>query len=179
MLTPLLFSGHMIDRPNRSKVRFPPHLIDFVTAEIVKNLREKEPDNSYFGLAGAGCGGDIIFHESCLSLGIQSQIYLPKNPVDFKSESVSYAGEQWSQRFDTLLERISFKVLNIDENTSTEKNLWEHTNSWMIDDAMKMGRTEFVLLALWNDEQGDGKGGTADMVSLCNSLKQKVRIISI
>lgn len=169
----------MIDRPGRLKPRFPEDLTSYVGEKILNELIRLEPANSYLGLAGGSCGGDIIFHECCFKLGIRSEMYLPKDIIEFKSESVDYAGSEWSQRFDQLIDKIPFKILNIQESTEKEKNLWELTNFWMIEEAKKIGKNEFTLLALWNNQRGDGKGGTEDMICISNDLGQSVIVIAI
>ena len=174
----ILFSGHMIDRPGRLKPSFTEQGTSTVTREILKQLTEIDRSKSTLGLAGGACGGDIIFHELCMSLGIATEIYLPKSINEFKHESVAYAGNSWIERFDRLLDNLPFKILDSSQS-STEINVWQQANTWMINDAMKMGNNQFTLMALWDHEKGDGKGGTADIIDICSTLKQKIKIIDL
>ena len=104
----ILFSGHMIDRPGRLKPRFTEQRISIVTREISKQLTEIDRSKLTLGLAGGACGGDIIFHELCLSLGIATEIYLPKSINEFKHESVAYAGNSWIERFAAEYPHFAF-----------------------------------------------------------------------
>ena len=168
----------MIDRPGRSKPRFTEDLTSTVTNGILKQLKEIEHSKLTRGLAGGACGGDIIFHELCLSRGIATEIYLSKSIKEFKDESVSYAGNNWIERFDRLLDQLPYKILD-SSHSSSANNLWEQTNTWMINEAMKMGNNRFTLMALWDHGKGDGKGGTADIIEVCSTLKQKISIIDL
>src|SRR5690606_18464227 len=89
----LLFTGHMIDKKDREKPRFPTGKEKTVTQAIrekilavQKNLGENK---KLIGITGGACGGDIIFHEQCQELGIESRMFLAVPAPLFKIKSVA------------------------------------------------------------------------------------------
>jgi hypothetical protein len=59
----VLFSGHMIDAPDRKAPRFPPDKASVAAAAIADTLAK-------IGAAAgdlAICGGDLLFAEACLT----------------------------------------------------------------------------------------------------------------
>ena len=176
----ILFTGHMIDAKDRKEPRFPPYKEKQVEQEIYKHLlkqKQKTHDNLE-GIASGACGGDIIFHEICAALHIPTQICLGLPAEEFKKESVSFAGEHWDRRFNTLIEKLPAHILSkADEKKS--RNIYEMTNEWMLDKALGAGGKNMTLLALWNGDIGDGKGGTQHMVAMAKEQGAEVAIIDI
>jgi hypothetical protein len=72
----LLFTGHMIDAPDRKTPRFPPTRAAEAEARrmICQSIAEEQKlePGLLVGIAGGGCGGDILFHEVCQELGIET-----------------------------------------------------------------------------------------------------------
>ena len=94
----VLFTGHMVDRPDRpaDKARFPRtrEAEAKARAAIEEALRGElaEAGGVSLGIAGGACGGDILFHEVCKTLGIPTQLYLALPPDQFQVESVQHGG---------------------------------------------------------------------------------------
>ncbi|MDI9870724.1 hypothetical protein [Flectobacillus roseus] len=133
--------------------------------------------SSYVGIAGAAAGGDIIFHEILIKLGVSSQLYLAYPKEEYKEKSVSYAGNNWIKRYDNLTQFLPVYILDRVDNEFD--NIWEQTNLWMFEEAIKSGKSNFTLLALWDGKTGDGKGGTSHMISIAKEIGAKVKIIDI
>src|SRR5262249_51870333 len=76
----LLFSGHMVDDETRAGMpRFPntPTAIARARELIRKEVKaEAKLAPKLLGIAGAACGGDILFHQICEELGIYSRVLL-------------------------------------------------------------------------------------------------------
>src|SRR5712691_5514639 len=73
----LLFSGHMIDAPDRQIARFPAEK-EAVAAEAIANtIAELEAGPSDLAICGGACGGDLIFAEACLARKMRLEIYIP------------------------------------------------------------------------------------------------------
>jgi hypothetical protein len=175
----ILFTGHMIDAKDRKEPRFHPQKEKAVRQEIRKQLlREKDEDN-LVGIAGGACGGDILFHELCAELDIPSQMYLALPVDEYKQASVSFAGKNWDKRFEKLKETLPIHLLPEEKSNSNKQNIWERTNLWMLDTALKSGGENMTLLALWDGKGGDGKGGTEHMVQIAKEQKAKICIIDI
>ncbi len=128
-------------------------------------------------MAGGACGGDIIFHELCIELNIETTLFLALSPVQFKAASVSRAGREWEYRFDILMARLSVEVMP--ENAADSGSVWERSNNWMLNKALKNGGENMTLLALWDGAAGDGVGGTEHLVISAQKENAGVRIINI
>jgi len=94
------FTGHMIDKLEREKPRFPSSLEKAVHKAIEKKLDELDVK---IGFSSAACGADIIFIESMLDRGAEVNIILPFNLDDFIKTSVEFAGPEWVTRFNKVI----------------------------------------------------------------------------
>jgi hypothetical protein len=54
--------------------------------------------------------------------------------------------------------------------------VFQRANIWMMQNALLQPRADVTLVALWEEKEGDGPGGTADMVKLAQSHGAKVCI---
>jgi len=97
------FVGHMIDHPNRSEPRFPASIEQKIKEAIVHSIRSL---NAHIGYCSLACGGDILFAEAMAEQGGEVTIFLPFDKLDFIKTSVAFAGENWIDRFNALLERF-------------------------------------------------------------------------
>jgi hypothetical protein len=74
----VLFSGRMIGKPG-AKTRLPASMVPAAERAIraeLQSLLTQYGREGLHGVAAAACGGDILFHEACLDLGIPGDIYL-------------------------------------------------------------------------------------------------------
>lgn len=173
----ILFSGHMIDAPDRTSPRFPPDKEAIVRSIMKAHLMEEKIrwNGVLKGIASGACGGDILFHELCIELGIHSEIYLPLPAAEFKKGSVSFAGRNWDQRFEHLVHQLPVHLLPA---ANSALNIYERVNIWMLDIALKNGAENMMLMTVWNKQQGDGNGGTAHMVDVTEKKGGIVKIIT-
>ena len=100
----LLFTGHMIDTPDRPEPRFPASLERAAGARIaqavIPYVDRAASGERALGFASAARGGDILFHEQCRTHGIDTVIVLPFAPEVFVGTSVQGAvGGDWERRF--------------------------------------------------------------------------------
>jgi tetratricopeptide (TPR) repeat protein len=106
----LVFSGHMIDAPDRQTPRFPADK-ESIAREQIKQAVLKEmniDDGVAAGYAGGASGGDILFVEVCADLGIPTRLYLAIPPQAYVINSVMKAGSDWcvaSGTFTTSTQR--------------------------------------------------------------------------
>jgi hypothetical protein len=56
-------------------------------------------------------------------------------------------------------------------------NVWGRTNVWLLEEALASGAAVVHLLALWNGQPGDGRGGTADLIELAKQQGVTTRIL--
>lgn len=176
----ILFTGHMLDQPDRPTERFPAAKLNQVTSKIKDRLSliRQNAGDALLGIAGAACGGDILFHELCMELGIPSRIYLALPPEEYKKTSVSFAGKNWEERFDRLLQKVPYKVM-VQPGENEPDLVWELANNWMLLSALKNGGDHMTLLALWDGKGGDGPGGTEHMTQIAREKKAEVAVIDI
>lgn len=177
----ILFTGHMIDARDRQTPRFPAYKEEKARREIKLCLFHQKLiiELPLQGIASGACGGDILFHEICLQLGIPSEIYLPVSPEKFKQDSVSFAGKNWDERFDKLLKQLPYYVLPENKVDAAGMNMYERTNEWMLEKALANGGKNLSLIALWDGGGGDGKGGTKGMIKMVQQKGAAVGIIDI
>jgi hypothetical protein len=173
---PVLFSGHMMDSPDRPIPRFPPEKETAVIYAIRGVLAGLLPGS--IGLAGGACGGDIIFHEQCALLNIPTELYLTYPPEKFIEGSVRFAGEEWVHRFRKLVNNTPTRILP-DTYHAEEASAYIRTNAWLVDTALKLS-PQISLIALWNGKSEAGKeGGTDNMISLVKQHQGSITHVDI
>lgn len=173
----ILFTGHMVDAPGRAKEksRFPPtpQAEARARAMIENAVRMELPghENSTLGIAGGACGSDILFHEVCDQLGVESNLYLALPEEKFQVTSVQRGGAQWVERYRNLTARSVPQVLQQNEalprwlSDKPGYDLWQRNNLWMMFTALATGARHLTLIALYNPErEPDGPGGTGHLV---------------
>lgn len=200
----LVFAGHMIDAPDREKPRFPADK-EAVAREEIKQRIMKEM-NTGAGVAaayaGGANGGDILFQEVCAELGIETRFYLAVQPPIYVTKSVNKAGPGWVKRFWDLhaahVARNQVRILS--QTTELAKDdveylpawlqskenysIWQRNNLWMLFNALaegcdeKTGDPNLTLIALWDGAEGDGPGGTGDLVDKVEKLGARCEIIN-
>ncbi|HEY3626561.1 MAG TPA: hypothetical protein VGL00_09760 [Terracidiphilus sp.] len=167
----LLFTGHMIDRADRTRVRFPAWAESRARNAIQTAIAEVDwtRPGATVGLAGGASGGDLLFHECCRDMGIATRLLLALPPHEFESTSVAPAGPEWVKRFHILLERTGNALHIMQQNDGklegASDNIWQRSNLWMIGEASRLA-PERALLALWDGEAGDGPGGTGHFLEV-------------
>jgi hypothetical protein len=98
----ILFSGHMIDAPDRTSPRFPPALEPAVDTAIQHAIDRLQPDRGDVAVCSGACGGDILFAEAMLDRGVPLRIYLPFDEPTF---SVRMCG-CWRKRDGSAAQRL-------------------------------------------------------------------------
>lgn len=177
-----VFVGHMVD-PAHGTIsgtgRFPAELEDIVRREIRDKLRQL---GVKVGYASAACGSDILFHEVLQQdLEGESHVILPCHPDLFVERSVRPGGSTWPERFQRVLkggnvvclgdQLVDYKALSF-----TYGNMVLHGLA-----AMKARQLDAALkfVAVWDNQPGQGPGGTADNVKRWRAGGQKVEVIDI
>lgn len=163
-----LFSGHMIDHPDRSDPRFPPEMEQEAFQRIEKVLDKLHPVSGDITIAaGAACGGDILFIEACLKRDMRIEIYLPFDEAQFIEASVSFAGEEWVERFHAIRHHPNVTIHLQPERLGPVPegdDPYSRNNRWALYSTLCYGIERVRLVVLWNGKGGDGPGGTAHMV---------------
>jgi hypothetical protein len=164
----LIFTGHMVDLPDRRTPRFPPELEARAGRAIRQRLRRailRTSGGALAGIASGARGGDILFLEGCRKAGIETRMILPFAVEHFLETSVRGTPGKWEQRFHALWDGIPEEhreVLTVPDG----KNPYEVCNLRMIELAHELsGRVR--LMALWDGNDRELKpGGTASFALL-------------
>ena len=178
----VVFTGHMIDAPERKVPRFPARAEAAATAAIRRAVEEllggAAAERSALGIAGGASGGDLIFHEVCAALTVPTLLRLALPVEQFVKASVAPAGEEWVKRFYALLDRLGKDEIAVLDDTIVlpekltsrlDLNIWQKTNLWMVKEAIGIAPRR-TLLALWDGAAGDGPGGTESLVAAAPGL---------
>ncbi|HMB61753.1 MAG TPA: tetratricopeptide repeat-containing protein [Eudoraea sp.] len=195
----ILFTGHMMDAPDREKARFPAGKEKEVKAKIKEKVEDvlailkkehgtaEEMPSGVIGIAGGACGGDILFHEVCTDLGIKTEVYLALPREKFIARSVRFAGNQWVDRFNALDKNpnTSMRILTESEELPAwlqsgdfNYSFWERNNLWILNAALALGGGNMTFIALWDGKKGDGPGGTQNMIKEVEERGAKSMIIT-
>ena len=84
----MLFSGHMIDAPDRPVPRFPAAREPLAKRAIDDVLRVFEAGPADLAVTSGACGGDLLFCEAALARGVPLELFLPFEPPVFAVKSV-------------------------------------------------------------------------------------------
>jgi hypothetical protein len=175
-LSLVMFAGHQIDEPGRDTPRFPSDREERARALIRDQLqRVMHAGTTTVVLASAAPGADIICHELCHELGVDSTLCLPMPGGDYARE-VFGAHDDWRSRY-LALSAPPRSVLQLSDQPLLPRWLdgsgldpWERGNRWVLEMARTSGATKVTLLALWDRKPaGGGPGGTAHMVQLARN----------
>ena len=178
----LLFTGHRIDDPDRTQPRFPAKAEPLAREAIARAITEELSIGTVrFGLAGAASGGDILFHEQCRAAGLPTKIRLAVPEKDYVRTSVSDAGPGWVERFRRLID-ASDDARHLHDREELPRwlrgrryyDVWQRSNRWLLHQALATPEAKVTLIALWDGRQGDGPGGTADLVARASAQGAKV-----
>jgi hypothetical protein len=157
----VLFSGHMIDAPDRKAPRFPPAKESVAAAAIADTLTKIGVAAGDLAICGGACGGDILFAEACLAHGMALEFYIPFEESTFLTNSVDFAGADWHDRYMRAKSRATLHVMPDELGPlRAGDNPYERNNRWMLDQAVRFGGDSLAFITLWNGQGGDGPGGT-------------------
>jgi hypothetical protein len=174
----VVFSGHMVDRPNRTKgKRFPSTMADQVKQQIRERLDRVD---ARFGFSAAAAGGDILFLEAMQERGAQTVVVLPYDREEFIKSSVDLDPDaDWVARFDRVLQGAKTAII-VSSATAPSSAVLEYGDLLTLGLAVMESRsldTNLVGLAVW-----DGKPsfeGTAGAVRLWREAGHPVEVISL
>lgn len=176
----VLFSGHMIDPPDRAQRRFPESSADAAGQRIAEELDRLGAGLGDLGVAQAACGGDLLFIRACLVRGMRLEIYLPQREPDFLRDSVSYGAAHWQDEYDTVKSHADamFRIMPDDLGPTPEGiNLYDRCNRWMLYSGLSNGLAKVSFVTLWDGKPGDGPGGSEHMVGLVRKLTGRQPVI--
>ncbi len=176
----VLFSGHMIDAPERPTPRFPAEKESIAASAIAAALDDLRLGPRDLAVSGAACGGDTLFAEACLARGLPLQVHLQFEEPQFVAASVAFAGTRWVDRYRRIVAhpRTTVRVMPRELGPGPpDGNPYERNNRWMLYCALTGGTGPVQFVALWNGQGGDGPGGTKHMVETVQAYSGQVTIL--
>ena len=164
----MLFSGHMMDAPNRASPRFPPAKETAAAQAIEAELDRLGADAGDLSFCQAAAGGDLLFLEACQKRGMRCRVLLPFDEAQFIDKSVasSAGGDKWRDRFYAMKQKLADPIrIMPDELGPAPMNTdpFERCNLWLLYSALACGIDKLRFVTLWDGRGGDGPGGTAHM----------------
>jgi len=164
-----LFSGHMMDAPDRKTPRFPPQMENAAAARIAQALDEFGAAASDLALCEAAAGGDLLFLEACRQRKVRCEVLLPFDEQTFIERSILPAsnGTRWRERFSAAKAALAEPPHIMDEElgpTLQGVDPFERCNVWLLESALAWGDEKLRFICLWNGAGGDGPGGTKHMI---------------
>ena len=175
-----LFSGHMIDKPDRREPRFPAEKEASAANRIAEALEALGAGPDDLALTQGACGGDILFTEACVKRGVKVHWMQPFPEPEFIQDSVVCHYEPWRARYFAVKERGEIPIrtapdaLGEPPRGSRPGYPYERCNLWLLYTALAYGIDKVRFLCLWNGAGGDGPGGVAHMFNEVNRRTGKV-----
>lgn len=171
----VLFSGHMIDAPDRKTPRFPPKRVPIAASTIAATLAEIGVAPGDLAICGGACGGDLLFAKACLAERMRLEIYIPLGEPEFLANSVDFADSDWHDRYFAAKAKATLHVAPDELGPLGEgDNAYERNNQWMLRSATRFGGERMVFISLWNGEGGDGPGGAKHLMDEARKRTSRV-----
>jgi hypothetical protein len=165
----ILFTGHMVDAPDRPVARFPATKVAAARERIVAALVALDAGPADLGLTQGAAGGDLLFAEACLERAVRLRLLLPLAEAEFVAQSLLPVtdGAAWHARYRAVVARLAEPpreapcVLGA---LAAGENAFVRGNQWLLDSALAFGAARRSCICLWDGGGGDGPGGTRHLV---------------
>jgi hypothetical protein len=160
----LLFSGHMVDAPDRPTPRFPAEQVPLAAGRIAALLEQLGGGPQDLGLTQGACGGDLLFSEACRQAGVKLFWLQPFAEADFIAASVLRGSADWHRRYLAVRAALAAPPRAAPEALGpNDGDPYERCNRWLLYTALAWGADKLTLICLWDGGSVDGPGGTAHM----------------
>src|SRR4051812_37105115 len=174
-------SGHMTDKADRKRERFPEAIQTAVAAAIARVLDRWRVGSCSLCVSGAARGADIIVAEQCLARGAVVRLLVALPESDFLERSVRSPGTDWAARYEALRERVDtrFQAEELGPPAPGE-NAFARNNAWVLSEAEAAagGRAPVRALVVWDGADAGRVGGTADFARQAEAVGAEVAVIS-
>ena len=176
----VLFSGHMIDAPDRPEPRFPADKEKIAAAAIAAALEKLNAGADDVALCGGACGGDLLFAEAALERRLKLELRLAFDEPTFLQKSVSFAPGNWTERYFKVKSHPNCTVLVMPEvlgGLPPGVDPFARLNLWQLYTSLAWGPEKVRFVCLWNRKGGDGPGGTQHMFETVQQYSGRVYVI--
>jgi hypothetical protein len=146
------FTGHR-NLPDESKSR----------ACILKFLQDfkAKSDKTIYGVCSTAAGGDLLFAESCIQIGLPVRVLLPMAKEHFRED---FDEPTWNRAELVMQRAISVEVVG--GGDSKEERYYEC--------GAETVQQSQILLALWDGNPSQGLGGTEEIVTFAKEQGRPV-----
>ncbi len=171
----ILFSGHIVDAPDRKTERLPAAKLPDAAKRIAEALAALGAGPDDLALTQGAAGGDLLFAEAAQALGVKLQLLQPFDEPEFLQKSVAPSNADWQQRYDAVRAKLDTTppILSAPQALGPAPagvDAYARCNLWLLNTALAGGVDRVRLIALWDGAKGDGPGGTEHMV---NEVKRR------
>ena len=174
-----VFSGHMIDRPDRQAPRFPPSAEEKVR-HALREIIDRRTIRIAF--ASCACGGDILFLEEVLSAGGECFVVPPLPLPTTIQNSVAFAPGDWETRLEAIRAHPKARFFDpeCDETGENDAIVYDFANRYLLGLALLRTRwLGFPLLGVcvWDGSDSGLPGGTDSAVRMWREHALPVEIV--
>jgi tetratricopeptide (TPR) repeat protein len=171
----ILFSGHMVDAPDRPTPRFPADKESIAAQKIAEALNDLGAGSGDLALCQAAAGGDLLFLEACQQRGVRCHVLLPLPEPEFIERSIqrSANGDKWRERYFNVKGQLKDPIRTMPDELGplpAGVDAFERCNLWLLYTTLAWGLDKTRFVCLWNGGGGDGPGGTEH---LYNEVKNR------
>jgi len=165
----IVFTGHMVDAPDRPVPRFPPRLVAAAAREIGGALAAIDAGASDVAFTQGAAGGDLLFAESCLARGVPLRLLLPLAEDEFVRRSLLPVsdGAAWHARYRAVVARLAIAPSEAPRELgalAAGEDPFVRGNLWLLASARAASAEKLCCICLWDGGGGDGPGGTRHLV---------------
>lgn len=189
----LLFSGHMIDTHDRPSPRLPASSVPHAAVALTRTLQDLGAGPADVALSQAANGGDILFLQACIELGVRCQVLLPFPESEFIRRSVvrekSTRGSaarliddpSWLTCYHAIKARLSLSIFDAPtelEALAEGDDPYERCNEWLLSCAQEIAslctpqsqQSSLHFVTIWDGQRGWGRGGTDHLCDRAQSV---------
>ena len=165
----IVFTGHMVDAPDRPVPRFPAAQVDAAARRIDAALAQIDAGPQDLAFTQGAAGGDLLFAEACLARGVPLRLLLPLDAREFAARSLLAVtdGAAWQARFAAVVARLGSAPSEAPRELGAladGEDPFVRGNLWLLDSALAAGAERLCCICLWDGGGGDGPGGTRHLV---------------
>ena len=183
----ILFTGHLLDKIDRTSARFPYRLIrevkTLIEIEVEQIMKKGVPLMAVSSLAA---GGDMLFASEMVRRHVPLSVFLPFEKERFLADSVKYLKDlpsedpkEWEDHFHENMSKAS-QVIVTHSNGLSPEEAYSACNQAMLAFALNLTKnlpSKIMALALIQNTTEIKKGGAADFVNQLESTGINVKKI--
>jgi hypothetical protein len=144
----VVHAGNRVDDARRATPRFPAHQVAHVGDRLGRLLRELRPR---LVVTAAAAGADLLVMEEALRVpGVAVHVVLPFDRETFRRESVEDRGDEWTARYDRLVDELAARddCKVFEHGGEPGAGAYDEGNRQLVDHARSRAAADEGVLAL-------------------------------